>query len=189
MEVWRKTTDDITTALKDSLGPFNPVYMMSQSGARGNINQIKQLAGMRGNMSDTSGKTIEIPIKSNLREGMNVLEFFISSHGARKALSDTALKTADSGYLTRRLVDVSQDVIIREEDCGTHDGIFVTEITSGGSGKRIVKTLHDRISGRFAADDITDPLTGEVIAAKNQVIDDSTADRIDAINKIGRAHV
>jgi DNA-directed RNA polymerase subunit beta' len=109
-----KTTDDITKALKESLGKYNPVYMMSESGARGNINQIKQLAGMRGNMTDTSGKTLEIPIKSNLREGMNVAEFFISSHGARKALSDTALKTAESGYLTRRLIDVAQDV--RQDD-------------------------------------------------------------------------
>ncbi|MFA7204832.1 MAG: DNA-directed RNA polymerase subunit beta' [Saccharofermentanales bacterium] len=179
VDVWRKTTDNITTALKDNLGPFNPVYMMSQSGARGNINQIKQLAGMRGNMSDTSGKTIEIPIKSNLREGMNVLEFFISSHGARKALSDTALKTADSGYLTRRLVDVSQDVIVREEDCGTEEGIYVSEITSGGSGKRIVKTLHDRITGRYAAEDILDPQSGEIIVKSNEIIDDDLAVRIE----------
>ena len=132
VEIWRRTTDDITEALKNNLGKFNPVYMMSQSGARGNINQIKQLAGMRGNMTDTSGKTIEIPIKSNLREGMNVLEFFISSHGARKALSDTALKTADSGYLTRRLVDVAQDVIIREMDCGTEEFVMVGEVVVGG---------------------------------------------------------
>jgi DNA-directed RNA polymerase subunit beta' len=159
VEIWRKTTDSITDALKANLGQFNPVYMMSQSGARGNINQIKQLAGMRGNMSDTSGKTIEIPIKSNLREGMNVLEFFISSHGARKALSDTALKTADSGYLTRRLVDVAQDVIIREIDCGTEEYVNVREVTVGGGGKakRVVKSLEDRIFGRYAALDIVHP--------------------------------
>jgi DNA-directed RNA polymerase subunit beta' len=178
VRTWRNTTDDITNALKDSLGKFNPVYMMSQSGARGNINQIKQLAGMRGNMSDTSGKTIEIPIRSNLREGMNVLEFFISSHEARKALSDTALKTADSGYLTRRLVDVSQDVIIREEDCKTDDYIFVREISSGGAGKRIVKSLAERIEGRYAAMDVVHPETGEVLVEKNELITDATVDKI-----------
>ncbi|MHB8962477.1 MAG: DNA-directed RNA polymerase subunit beta', partial [Saccharofermentanales bacterium] len=183
VDVWRKTTDTITQALKDSLGPFNPVYMMSQSGARGNINQIKQLAGMRGNMSDTSGKTIEIPIKSNLREGMNVLEFFISSHGARKALSDTALKTADSGYLTRRLVDVSQDVIIRDEDCHTDEGVYISELTSGGTGKRIVKTLRDRISGRYAAEDLLNPQTGEVWVEKNSIIYDDIAEAIEKYNK------
>ncbi len=180
VEIWRKTTDDITEALKKNLGKYNPVYMMSQSGARGNINQIKQLAGMRGNMSDTSGKTIEIPIKSNLREGMNVLEFFISSHGARKALSDTALKTADSGYLTRRLVDVAQDVIIRESDCGTEEYVEVNEVNVGGSGKakRVVKSLADRITGRYAAQEIADPKTGDVFVKKDDLITDDIAQRI-----------
>jgi DNA-directed RNA polymerase subunit beta' len=180
VEIWRKTTDDITEALKKSLGKYNPVYMMSQSGARGNINQIKQLAGMRGNMSDTSGKTIEIPIKSNLREGMNVLEFFISSHGARKALSDTALKTADSGYLTRRLVDVGQDVIIRDADCGTDEIVEVSEVLVGGSGKvrRVVKSLFDRIIGRYAARDILHPETGAIIVARNKLITDRIAEQI-----------
>ncbi|MDD4744853.1 MAG: DNA-directed RNA polymerase subunit beta', partial [Eubacteriales bacterium] len=180
VEIWRKTTDDITDALKNNLGKYNPVYMMSQSGARGNINQIKQLAGMRGNMSDTSGKTIEIPIKSNLREGMNVLEFFISSHGARKALSDTALKTADSGYLTRRLVDVAQDVIIREEDCGTDEYVMVGEVLVGGSGKsrRVVKSLEERIAGRYTAREVVDPATGEVLAGANVLIDSNLAARI-----------
>jgi DNA-directed RNA polymerase subunit beta' len=180
VEIWRKTTDSITDALKANLGQFNPVYMMSQSGARGNINQIKQLAGMRGNMSDTSGKTIEIPIKSNLREGMNVLEFFISSHGARKALSDTALKTADSGYLTRRLVDVAQDVIIREIDCGTEEYVNVREVTVGGGGKakRVVKSLEDRIFGRYAALDIVHPETGELIVEKNHLITEKIAAQI-----------
>ncbi len=180
VEIWRKTTDDITEALKKNLGKYNPVYMMSQSGARGNINQIKQLAGMRGNMSDTSGKTIEIPIKSNLREGMNVLEFFISSHGARKALSDTALKTADSGYLTRRLVDVAQDVIIRESDCGTEEYVEVNEVNVGGSGKakRVVKSLADRITGRYAAQEIADPKTGDVFVKQNDLITDDIAQRI-----------
>ena len=180
VDIWRKTTDDITEALKSNLGKYNPVYMMSQSGARGNINQIKQLAGMRGNMTDTSGKTIEIPIKSNLREGMNVLEFFISSHGARKSLSDTALKTADSGYLTRRLVDVAQDVIIREADCGTDEFVEVSEVTVGGSGKsrRIVKSLADRIIGRYAAVDIPDPATGELIVARNELISERAGETI-----------
>lgn len=171
VDIWRRTTDDITEALKNNLGKFNPVYMMSQSGARGNINQIKQLAGMRGNMTDTSGKTIEIPIKSNLREGMNVLEFFISSHGARKALSDTALKTADSGYLTRRLVDVAQDVIVREVDCGTEESIEVSPVVvGGGNSKRIVESLEDRISGRYAAKDIIHPETGEVLVEAQSLI-------------------
>jgi DNA-directed RNA polymerase subunit beta' len=158
IKVWAETTNKVTDALMEGLSPFNPVYMMSQSGARGNINQIKQLAGMRGNMTDTSGKTIEIPIKSNLREGMNVLEFFISSHGARKALSDTALKTADSGYLTRRLVDVAQDVIVREQDCGTEEFIEVGPVYVGSAkSRRIVESLEDRISGRYAAKDIIHP--------------------------------
>lgn len=180
VDIWRRTTDSITDALKDNLGEYNPVYMMSQSGARGNINQIKQLAGMRGNMSDTSGKTIEIPIKSNLREGMNVLEFFISSHGARKSLSDTALKTADSGYLTRRLVDVSQDVIVREEDCGTEDFVMMTDVQVGGSGKskRVVKSLEDRITGRYAARDIFHPETEEKIVSRNEMIDSTLARRV-----------
>ncbi|NLV48708.1 MAG: DNA-directed RNA polymerase subunit beta' [Clostridiaceae bacterium] len=188
VDIWRRTTDSITDALKNNLGQYNPVYMMSQSGARGNINQIKQLAGMRGNMSDTSGKTIEIPIKSNLREGMNVLEFFISSHGARKALSDTALKTADSGYLTRRLVDVAQDVIIREEDCGTEEYVTVAEVTVGGSGKarRVVKSLEDRIVGRFAAQDIEHPKTGVLLAARSQLI---TANIAQAIVESDLKHV
>jgi len=171
VRIWRETTDSITEALKSNLGKFNPVYMMSQSGARGNINQIKQLAGMRGNMSDTSGKTIEIPIKSNLREGMNVLEFFISSHGARKALSDTALKTADSGYLTRRLVDVAQDVIIREEDCHTDEYVNVSEVVVGaGKNKMVVKSLSERIYGRYAARDVLHPETGEVLVERDTLI-------------------
>lgn len=180
VDIWRRTTDDITEALKNNLGKYNPVYMMSQSGARGNINQIKQLAGMRGNMSDTSGKTIEIPIKSNLREGMNVLEFFISSHGARKALSDTALKTADSGYLTRRLVDVAQDVIIREIDCGTEEYVNVSDVTVGGSSKsrRVVESLYDRINGRYAALDIMHPENSQCIVSRNQLINGDIARKI-----------
>lgn len=133
IDVWTKTIEELTDTLKKNMGEFNPIYMMSDSGARGNINQIKQLAGMRGLMSDTSGKTIEIPIKANFREGLDVIEFFISSHGTRKTLSDTALRTADSGYLTRRLVDVSHEVIIREFDCGTEEGFVVAPIANPSS--------------------------------------------------------
>ena len=125
INIWNSTSDKVTKALMDNLKQLNPIYMMANSGARGSVNQIRQLAAMRGLMADTSGRTIEIPIRANFREGLTVLEYFISTHGARKGLTDTALRTADSGYLTRRLVDVSQDVIVREHDCGTDDGIIV----------------------------------------------------------------
>ena len=181
IKVWRKTTDDITEALKESLPADNPIFMMSDSGARGSMNQIKQLAGMRGNMAATSGEIIEIPIKSNLREGMNVLEFFISSHGARKALSDTALKTADSGYLTRRLVDVAQDVIIHGDECGTDEYIEVAALMTGsGAGKRVLKPLHDRIIGRNAALDVVHPESGEIIVKANWMITGKIAEAIEA---------
>ena len=145
-KVWSETTNNITKALMDNLDIYNPIRMMADSGARGSNNQIKQLAGMRGLMQDTTGNTIEIPIKSNLREGMNVLEFFISSHGARKALSDTALKTAESGYLTRRLVDVAQAVVVTEEDCGTDDFTWVKEITEvSNKHTNVIKSLNDRL--------------------------------------------
>lgn len=180
VDTWMRTTDDITEALKESLGKYNPVYMMSESGARGNINQIKQLAGMRGNMTDTSGRTLEIPIKSNLREGMNVAEFFISSHGARKALSDTALKTAESGYLTRRLIDVAQDVIISEDDCGTDEFIEVSAVTVGSSrSKRVIERLYDRINGRYAAKDVIHPESQEILVCRNQLITDRMAREIE----------
>lgn len=183
IDVWRRTTDDITEALKANLGPYNPVFMMSNSGARGNINQIKQLAGMRGNMVDTSGRTLEIPIKSNLREGMAVYEFFISSHGARKSLSDTALKTADSGYLTRRLVDVAQDVIVTEEDCGTREFIEVGPVAVGsGANRKVIERLADRISGRYAARDIIHPETGEVLVPENTMISADQAELIEELN-------
>ncbi len=180
--IWSSTTDAITKALIDSLGEYNPIKMMSDSGARGSSQQIKQLAGMRGNMADTSGKTIEIPIKSNLREGMNVLEFFISSHGARKALSDTALKTADSGYLTRRLVDVAQDVIVTEEDCGTDDFTWVKEIANiAGEKKDVVKSLSDRLTGRYAAEDIYDLEDKKtLLVARNELITANIAKAIEA---------
>ncbi len=175
ISAWTETGENITKALIDNLDRFNPVYMMSQSGARGNINQIKQLAGMRGLMADTSGKTIEIPIKSNFREGLNVLEFFISTHGARKGLADTALRTADSGYLTRRLVDVSQDVIVRELDCGTDKGIEIGDVKDG---TEVIEPLSERLVGRYTVEDITDPNTGEVIHQKDDVITEKVADKI-----------
>ncbi len=175
ISAWTETGENITKALIDNLDRFNPVYMMSQSGARGNINQIKQLAGMRGLMADTSGKTIEIPIKSNFREGLNVLEFFISTHGARKGLADTALRTADSGYLTRRLVDVSQDVIVRELDCGTDKGIEVYDIKDGGE---IIEPLSERLVGRYLTEDMYDPNTKELIASKDEAIDEKKASTI-----------
>ncbi|MCR5614811.1 MAG: hypothetical protein K6F45_01440, partial [Saccharofermentans sp.] len=179
VDVWETTTNDITKALMENLDIYNPIRMMADSGARGSTSQIKQLAGMRGLMQDTTGATIEIPIKSNLREGMNVLEFFISSHGARKALSDTALKTAESGYLTRRLVDVSQSVVVTETDCGTDDFTWVKEITETSNNKvNVIKSLYDRLYGRYAAEDIVNLQTGEVIVAKNELIDALKAEEI-----------
>ena len=173
---WTECGENITKALMSNLSQYNPLYMMSTSGARGNINQIKQLAGMRGLMADTQGKTIEIPIKSNFREGLNVLEYFISTHGTRKGLADTALRTADSGYLTRRLVDVSQDVIVREDDCGTTSGVEVTQITDGG---QIIEPLSERIAGRYSLEDIIDPQTGEVMVQAGKLISDAEAERIE----------
>ena len=174
---WSKTSEDIKKALIESLDRFNPVYMMSQSGARGNINQIRQLAGMRGLMSDTSGETIEIPIRSNFREGLNVLEYFISSHGARKGLADTALRTADSGYLTRRLVDVAQDVIVREHDCGTDEGIEVTPIVV--SGNKEIEGIAERLAGRYVLEDIADPNTGEVYVKAGELVSPDVAEKIE----------
>ena len=160
MSEWEKTTKDVTTALQDCLDEFNPIYMMADSGARGSMAQIRQLAGMRGLIANTAGKTIEIPIKANYREGLSVLEYFISSRGARKGLADTALRTADSGYLTRRLVDVSQDVIIREPDCGTTDGIMARAVFDKGQE---VQSLGESIHGRYPAEPVVSPKTGEVL--------------------------
>ncbi len=183
-KIWEDTTNAITKALMENLNMYNPIRMMADSGARGSNNQIKQLAGMRGLMQDTTGNTIEIPIKSNLREGMNVLEFFISSHGARKALSDTALKTAESGYLTRRLVDVAQAVVVSEEDCGTDDFTWVKEITEVSNKKtNVIKSLNDRLYGRYAAEDIKSYQTGEILVKKNELIDALKAEAIcDSVN-------
>ncbi|MFA5340811.1 MAG: DNA-directed RNA polymerase subunit beta' [Clostridia bacterium] len=175
VKLWRDTTDSVTKKLMDGLDAFNPLNIMSRSGARGDTNQIKQLAGMRGLMFDTSGKTIEIPIKSNFREGLNVLEFFISSNGARKGLADTALRTADSGYLTRRLVDVSQDVIVKEKDCCTTEGIYVSDIVDSGE---VVVKLRDRIYGRYVTEPVVDEKTGEVIVEAGGYIDADATNRI-----------
>ncbi len=179
--IWKQATEDVTDKLMDSLDEFNPILMMANSGARGSKDQIKQLAGMRGLMTDTNGKTIEIPVKSCFREGLSVLEYFISSHGGRKGLADTALKTADSGYLTRRLVDVSQEVIIKEDDCfaSTGDavkGVVVSAIK--GSKGEIIEGLRDRIAGRFTVKDIINPTTGEVMVKANEMIDEDMADEI-----------
>ena len=175
IETWDKTTADVSNALKDNLDDFNPIYMMADSGARGSMSQIRQLAGMRGLIANTSGKTIEIPIKANYREGLNILEYFISSRGARKGLADTALRTADSGYLTRRLVDVSQDVIIREDDCGAKHGIVVSDIKEGN---HIIETLKERLTGRFLVEDFKDKETGEVIVSKSKMMTEEDAQKI-----------
>ncbi len=167
IDIWNKTTDDVTDTLMDGLDPMNNIYIMALSGARGSKNQIRQLAGMRGLMNNASGKTIEVPIKANFREGLSVLEFFMSTHGSRKGLADTALRTADSGYLTRRLVDVSQDVIVREIDCGTDQFLLVKAFKDG---KEVIEELEDRIEGRFAYEDILNPETGEVLVKENEMI-------------------
>lgn len=175
IEIWTKATETVTKALMETLDKFNPVYMMATSGARGNIQQLRQLAGMRGLMADPSGRTIELPIKANFREGLTVLEYFISSHGARKGLADTALRTADSGYLTRRLVDVSQDVIVREEDCGTTQGILVDDVKDG---PEVIEKLEERLVGRFLMEEVKHPKTGEVIATPDYEITEDQAKEI-----------
>ncbi|MDB2050356.1 DNA-directed RNA polymerase subunit beta', partial [Clostridium perfringens] len=156
IETWTETTNKVTDALMNGLERMNNIYIMAHSGARGSKNQIRQLAGMRGLMANASGKTVEIPVKSNFREGLSVMEYFISSHGARKGLSDTALRTADSGYLTRRLVDVSQDVIVRDYDCGTTDTSTIVAIKEGNE---VIEEIYDRIVGRYTIDPIVNPNT------------------------------
>ena len=175
IKIWEKATNDVTDAMKDNFDELNPIYMMAQSGARGNMNQLRQIAGMRGLMANTSGKAVEIPIRSCFREGLDVLEYFISSHGARKGLADTALRTADSGYLTRRLVDVAQDIIVREHDCGTTEGIEIEDIKDGN---QIIEKLHERLIGRYALHDIVNPTTGELIVDNDTLITPDIADKI-----------
>ena len=161
--------------MEDNFDDLNPVFMMVKSGARGNMNQLRQIAGMRGLMASTTGKAVEIPIKASFAEGLDPLEYFISAHGARKGLSDTALRTADSGYLTRRLVDVSQDIIVREHDCGSHDGIVLCDIKEGN---QIIEKLHERLIGRFVIEDLKDPKTGEILVDTDTMITESIADKI-----------
>ena len=175
LRIWNQATDDVTNALQRNLDRYNPIYMMADSGARGSMSQIRQLAGMRGLIANTSGKTIEIPIRANYREGLNILEYFISSRGARKGLADTALRTADSGYLTRRLVDVSQEVIIRDEDCGTTEGLEIFDIKAGENN--VIEPLHERLIGRFLLDDFCDA-DGNVLVSKNTMMGDREADII-----------
>ena len=174
---WEKTTKKVTDALQNCLDEYNPIYMMANSGARGSMNQIRQLAGMRGLMANTAGKTIEIPIKSNFREGLSVLEYFISTRGARKGMADTALRTADSGYLTRRMVDVCQDVIIRQEDCGTTEGVWASAVYDRG---QVVESFGTSIHGRFPAQPITDPATGELLFDTDHMLMPEDADVLEA---------
>ena len=175
IKIWNRTTDQVSEALQHNLDEFNPIYMMADSGARGTTSQIRQLAGMRGLIANTSGVTIEIPIRANYREGLNILEYFISSRGARKGLADTALRTADSGYLTRRLVDVSQDVIIRSSDCETTDGITVCDIKDGNE---MIEPLFERLMGRYLSEDCYHPETGELLVSCNKLMDEGDANKI-----------
>ena len=175
LDTWNDTTQKVSDALKENLDEENPIFMMANSEARGSISQIRQLAGMRGLIANTSGSTIEIPIRSNYREGLNILEYFISSRGARKGLADTALRTADSGYLTRRLVDVSQDVIVREDDCQTDHGIVVREIKEGN---QVIEPLAERLVGRYLVHDFIDPVTGEVLMSKDKMMNAADAAKV-----------
>ncbi len=176
LDVWEQTTSDVSDALEEHLDEHNPIFMMANSGARGSMQQIRQLAGMRGLIANTSGKTIEIPIRSNYREGLDILEYFIASRGARKGLADTALRTAESGYLTRRLVDVSQDVIIREDDCGSEHGITISDIL--GDGKTVIEPLAERLVGRFPVHNIKHPETGEVLVHSDTMMNEDDAKKV-----------
>ena len=175
IKVWENTTNKVSDAMEENFDELNPIYMMVKSGARGNMSQLRQIAGMRGLMASTTGKAVEIPIKSSFAEGLDALEYFISAHGARKGLSDTALRTADSGYLTRRLVDVSQDIIVREHDCGTEDGIVVYDIKDG---QQVIEKMQERLLGRFVVEDVYDPETKELIVDTNTMITEKIADKI-----------
>ena len=175
IKVWDAATKEVTKAMEENFDDMNPIFMMAKSGARGNINQLRQIAGMRGLMADTQGKAVEIPIKANFREGLDPLEYFVSSHGGRKGLADTALRTADSGYLTRRLVDVSQDIIVREHDCGTTEGIIVKDIKDGN---QVLEPLSERLLGRYPLEDVYDPKTKKLIVDKDTMMTDDIANKI-----------
>ena len=175
IDVWENTTKEVSNAMEDNFDELNPIYMMVKSGARGNMNQLRQIAGMRGLMASTTGKAVEIPIKSSFAEGLDALEYFISAHGARKGLSDTALRTADSGYLTRRLVDVSQDIIVREHDCGTDDGIIVYDIKDG---QQVIEKMEERLLGRYVVENVYHPETKELIVDTDTMITEKIAEEI-----------
>ena len=175
IDVWENTTKQVSNAMEDNFDELNPIYMMVKSGARGNMNQLRQIAGMRGLMASTTGKAVEIPIKSSFAEGLDALEYFISAHGARKGLSDTALRTADSGYLTRRLVDVSQDIIVREHDCGTDDGIIVYDIKDG---QQVIEKMEERLLGRYVVENVYHPETKELIVDTDTMITEKIAEEI-----------
>ena len=175
INVWEDTTKKVSNAMEENFDELNPIYMMVKSGARGNMNQLRQIAGIRGLMASTTGKAVEIPIRSSFAEGLDALEYFISAHGARKGLSDTALRTADSGYLTRRLVDVSQDIIVREHDCGTHEGIIVYDIKDGN---QIIEKMQERLIGRYPVEDVINPKTKELIVDTDTMITEDIADKI-----------
>ena len=181
-DIWTRASHEVSTALFETLKKhqkgFNPIWMMADSGARGSSTQIRQLAGMRGLMTKPSGEIIELPIKSNFKEGLSVMEFFISTNGARKGLADTALKTADAGYLTRRLVDIAQDVVVNEEDCGTINGIEMTAIKEGDN---VIESLKDRIIGRFASEDVRDPITGRVIIKANELVTENATNEVESL--------
>lgn len=176
IDIWADTTNKVADALMDSLDSLNNLYIMANSGARGSKKQIQQIGGMRGLMANATGKTVEIPIKANFREGLSVLEYFISTNGARKGLADTALRTADSGYLTRRLVDISHNVIVRDIDCGTNEGIEVRAFTEG---REVIETLKERIIGRTSLLDIEHPETGEIICRQNEEITEEIGEMIE----------
>jgi len=175
VNAWTKAANDVVDAILKNLDKFNPLYIMADSGARGSKRQIGQLAGMRGLMADPSGKIIEFPIRSNFRDGLSVLEYFISTHGARKGLADTALRTSKSGYLTRRLVDVAQDAIIREENCGTSDGIIIRAFQDDGN---VIETLEERLVGRITQEEVVDPKTNEVLVELGEEINEKSAKKI-----------
>jgi DNA-directed RNA polymerase subunit beta' len=175
IKAWEVCTKNVSAELRNAMDPYNPIFMMLDSGARGSDSQLRQLAGMRGLIANTAGKTIEIPIRANYREGLNIIEYFISSRGARKGLADTALRTADSGYLTRRLVDVSQEVIIREEDCHCHDGLEVYDIKDGND---VIEPLSERLTGRYLLENFCDDQTGEIICDTDTMIDDELAKKL-----------
>ena len=185
IEVWTKAKDHVTKAVSSVLDPFGPVAMMAQSGAKGNIQQISQMSGMRGLMADPSGRIIELPIRSSFRDGLTVLEYFLSTHGARKGLADTAIRTADSGYLTRRLIDVSQNVIVYEDDCGTELGIWIYDLVE--PARRDLRLA--QLPGRVLAKDLVDEATGEIVAERNTVIDEQIRDHIAAARELPQMYL